>query len=84
MYLIFGPALSQLLVYLILQSFQKLAKFKSVCVCVCVSVCVCVCVCVCLCVCVYAYVYVCINMTSQNNVIVATSKTQHRVLLFEM
>ena len=47
--------------------------------------CDCVCVCVCLCVCVYmvcvtcvcAYVYVCINVTNQNNVIIATA---HRVL----
>ena len=67
-----GPALSQLLVYLILRSFQKNTKFKSVWVCVYVRVCVC------------TYVFVCINVTSKNNVIVATYKTQHRVLLFEM
>ena len=59
-----GPALFQLLVYLISRSFQKIAKSKSVCVCVCV--------------------HVCINVTSQNNVIVATCKTQHCVLLFEI
>ena len=62
------PALPQLLVYLILWSFQKIAKSKSVCVlcvcvCVCLSVCLsvclfvslcaCVCVCVCVCVCMY-------------------------------
>ena len=56
-----GPALSQLLVYLILRSFQKIPKFKSMCVCVCLC----------------GYVYVCINATSQNNVIVATCKTQN-------
>ena len=39
---------------------------------------------VCVCVCVRAYVYVCINVTNQNSVIVATCKTQYRVLLFEM
>ena len=47
-----------------------------------ISVCVFVCVCVFFFVC--AYVYVCINVTSQNNVIVATCKTKHRVLLFKM
>ena len=62
-----GPALFQLLVYLISRSFQKIAKSKSVWVFVCVCVCVCVCV------------HVCINVTSQNNVIVATGKTQHFV-----
>ena len=41
------PALSQMLVYLILWSFQKIAKCKSVCVYMCVCVCVCVCVCKC-------------------------------------
>ena len=64
-----GPALSQLLVHLILRSFQKIVKFKSV------SVCVCVCVCVC----VRAYVDVCINVTSQNNVIVTACKAQHHI-----
>ena len=42
-----GPTLSQLLVYLILQSFKNIPKFKSMCLCVCVCVCVCVCICVC-------------------------------------
>ena len=37
-----GPALSQLLMYLILWSFQKVTKLKSVCVCMCVCVCKCV------------------------------------------
>ena len=55
-------------VYLILRSFRKFAKFKSVCVWVCVCVCV--------------YVYICINVTRQ--VIVATRKTQHHVVLFNM
>ena len=55
-----GPRLSQLLVYLILQSFKNIPKFKSMCLCVCVCVC--------------AYVFVCINVTSQNNLIVATWK----------
>ena len=59
-----GPVLSQLRVYLISRSFQKIAKFKSVCECVC------------------AYMHVCINVTNQNNVTVATCKTQYRVLLF--
>ena len=44
-----------------------------VCVCVFVYVFVCVCVCVCVCAC----VYVCLYVTSQDNVIVATYKTQH-------
>ena len=49
-----GPVLSQLLVYLISRSFQKIVSFTSVweCVCVCVCVCMCVCVCVCVCMCV--------------------------------
>ena len=68
-----GPAVSQLLNYHDLS--KKIAKF---------NLCVCVCVCVCVFFFVCAYVYVCINVTSQNNVIVATCKTQHRVLLFEM
>ena len=61
-----GPALFQLLVYLISRSFQKIAKSKSVCVFVFVCVCV------------------CINVTSQNNIIVATCKTQHFVFFFEI
>ena len=65
--------MSQLLVYSISRFFEKIAKFKSVCVCVCV----------CVCACARASVYVCINVTSQNNVIAATCKTQHCVLLFE-
>ena len=58
------------------RSFQKIANFKFawVCVCVCVRAYVYV----------YVYVYVCINVTNQNNVIVATCKTQYRVLLLEM
>ena len=48
------------------------------------NLCECLCVCVCVSVRVCAYVYVWINVTSQNNVIVATCKTQHRVLFFEM
>ena len=60
--------------------------YVCVCVCVCVYVCmfVCVYVCMCLCACVCSYVYMCINVTSQNNAIVATCKTQHRVLLFQI
>ena len=57
-----GPALSHLLVNLISQSFQKIAKFKSVCV--------------------YVYVCVCINETSQNNITVATCKTQHHITYY--
>ena len=41
-----------------------------------------VCVCVCVCVCVFANVYVCINVTSQNNVTVATFKTQHYITYY--
>ena len=36
-----GPVLSELPVYLIWRSFQKIVKFKSVYVCVCACVCVC-------------------------------------------
>ena len=54
--------------------FPKIATLKSVWVYDSYSVCVCVCVCV----------YVCKNTANQNNVIVATCKTQHGVLLFEM
>ena len=36
------PVLSHLLMYLISQSFQKIAKFVNVSVCVCVCVCVCI------------------------------------------
>ena len=61
-----APALSQLLVYLISRSFQKIAKFKSVWACVCAHV----------------YVYVWINVTSQNNVKVATCKTQHHITYY--
>ena len=45
----------------------------------CVHMCVCVCLSECGCMCVHAYVYVCINVTGQNNVEVATCKTQHQV-----
>ena len=71
-----GPALSQVLVYLISRSFQKITQFKSMCARA--RVCVCVCVRA------RAYVYVCINVTSQNNVIVVTCKTRNRILLFQM
>ena len=54
-----GPVLSQLLVYLISWSFQKIAKFKYVWLCVCM--CMYVFACVCLCTYIWAYVYVCIN-----------------------
>ena len=60
-----GSTLPQLLVYLILRSFPKIEKFKFA------SVCVCVCVCVCV------YISVCINVTRQNNIIIATCKTQN-------
>ena len=46
----YGPAVSQLLVYLISRYFQKIAKFKYLCVCVCVCVCVCM------------YVSLCVHM----------------------
>ena len=85
------PALPQLLVYLILWSFQKIAKSKSVCV-LCVCVCVCVCLSVCLsvcffvhrCVCVCVCVCVCINVTNQNNVLITTCIRQYRMFILKM
>ena len=50
--------------------FPKNSQNLNLCECVFVSVC--------------GYAYVCVKVTSQNNVIVASRKTQHRVLLFEM
>ena len=40
------------------------------------------CVTVCVRACVRAYVYVCINVTSQNNVVVATCKTQYYIMYY--
>ena len=51
--------MSKLLLYLISQSFQKIAKFKSVWVRISVCMCMCVCACVCVCVCVRLRVYKC-------------------------
>ena len=62
-----GPVLSELPVYLIWRSFQKIANLN-----------------LCEYVCVRAYVYVRINATNEDNIIVATCKTQYRVLLLEM
>ena len=66
-----GPALSQLLLYLIFRPFQKIAKFKPACVCMCVCVCVYVCVCKC------EKSKQCYSCHMQNT-------TSHHVLLFEM
>ena len=64
-----GPVLSQLLVYLISQFFQKITKFNLFeYVCVFVFICVCA--------------YKCDII--QNNVVIAKCAAQYRVLIFNM